>query len=81
MCSNIQKHEMAILRVEMDQKLRVLRAKEAELSENLSTGYNEDVFRQLNIIRHRIEVSEIRREGWWLNGDYPGLTPLPVRFK
>jgi hypothetical protein len=81
MC-NYNKHNTAIrhaVRIEMELKLNGLLAKEKELTEKLEARFDEDTFRALNIIAHKIEVTELRKEGGWLDGDYLQCTEMAVK--
>ncbi len=59
------------LRKEMSAKLDTLRAEQGELVAILKLGFDNEVFRKLNIVNHRIEVATIRHKGDWMHGSYP----------
>ena len=59
------------LRKEMETKLETLRIEQAGLVAALELGFNNDDYRKLSIINHRIEVATIRHRGDWLHGYFP----------
>jgi len=58
------------LRKEMETKLETLRIDQAKIVEALELGFNNDDYRKLSIINHRIEVATIRHRGDWLHGNF-----------
>lgn len=61
------------LRQEMESKLDALRIDQARLVKALELGFNDNDYRKLNIVNHRIEVATIRQKGDWLHGDFPEI--------
>jgi len=65
-----EKAEMKAIRHEMTLKQITLEAKQSNLLAQLSKGFNNDIYRQLNVVNHNIEVVESRLKGEWLHGNF-----------
>jgi len=54
----------------MSEKLVGLRATQTTLTKKLELGFDTDAYRELNIVNHKIAVTEERKKGGW---EKPGL--------
>lgn len=49
----------------LEDKLAALKVRRAELCDLLHRDYSQEVFRELNIVEHKITVTEARLQGYW----------------
>jgi len=65
-----EKAELKAIRNEMSLKQFTLEAKQKELIAQLAKGFDNDLFRKLNVVNHNLEVAESRKKGEWLHGNF-----------
>ena len=67
---------MVDVRKEMNIKLASFRKDQAELVASIAVKFDNDQYRKLSIVNHRIEVAESRLKGEWLRGSFPQIAEL-----
>ena len=65
-----EKAEMKAIRNEMSLKQIKLEEKQKELIAQLAMGFDNDLFRKLNVVNHNLQVAESRKKGEWLHGNF-----------
>jgi hypothetical protein len=75
--STSKETQLAIgIKKEMSFHLDKLRKEQETLLDKLNKGFDNETFKSLNIINHRIEVAESRSNGEWLKGDFPVIADV-----
>lgn len=66
--------------VRASDELAGLRKRQSALMAILEDGFDQEIYRRLNLINHKIEVAQSREQGLW-NKEHVELVSVPGRMK